>query len=302
MTLFRYLDTIEITPPRDLIAGGFLHPVSTTVLHGPGGAGKGNIAVDSIRKLVSEGHKVLIGDWEQHEQEWASRLSGIPVSSVLYVSPVFDIMQFRNSLAEAIAEHHIDYLIVDSAMRAAPDPLRNQTDAHVARNTFGVLNELHIPSLLIAHTRKAREDSEFHHTPYPYGSVQWYNQSRLVYSAIPQDAEPGYSITEVRCMKSNDRDKPGARRYTKDWLNGQMYVDVLDTVIFNLSRVLRELLQKTGRAMRPAEAAIEIQAEYPKHVDKASRIQVERSLQQMVRNGKIAKVHAGYIFQGPSLI
>lgn len=298
----RFLDTIEITPPRELIAGGFLHPVSTTILHGPGGAGKGNIAVDSIRKLIAEGMRVYIGDWEQHEQEWAARLSGIPTGTVLYDDPVFDILQYRPTLQSVLIEHSVDYVVVDSAARSAPEPLRNQTDAHVARTFFGVLRELHIPALLIAHTRKARDEGEFTHTPYPYGSVQWYNQSRLVYSAIPQEADVGFSITEVRCMKSNDREKPGMRRYTKDWLSGEMFVDVLDTTVFNLSRALRLLLQKTNRAMRPAEAAIEIQAEYPKHVDKASRIQVERALQQMVRNGKIAKVHAGYIFQGPSVI
>src|SRR4051812_118896 len=75
------LGTISTDPPPPMLVGR-LDPEGHTILYGPGGVGKGALTCWWIVRLVTDGHRVLILDWEGHATEWARRIRSLDASAL----------------------------------------------------------------------------------------------------------------------------------------------------------------------------------------------------------------------------
>src|SRR5262245_26422680 len=87
----RLLSEISTAPAPPLICDR-LDPHGHTILYGTGGVGKGVLVTSWIARMVAEGHRVLLVDYENHPEEWARRYAGLRgaqgVEAILHVAPL----------------------------------------------------------------------------------------------------------------------------------------------------------------------------------------------------------------------
>ncbi len=285
---FRSLVDIPLEPKMPMIGGGIIHPdAEVTILYGHGNGGKGLVACATIRTFVAEEKTVLILDFERHSQEWTERLPGID-NSVYYLDPVDDIFTIAKYVDEFIEAYGVNVLIIDSASRCAPDPMRGQTDSHVARRTVARLCAFGIPTLLIAHVPKRKEDVEPVHVPNPIGSVQWTDQARCTWSLIPLPAADGFSRMEVKCFKLNDREQPKSRVYIWDHETQTFEVEIDDGFRrreFNLTREMWNIMEaQKPKLWTAAPLAIELQARFPLYARQCTVKSVEGTLRRRMHD------------------
>ena len=85
----RVMSAVTPLPIEPLLLGRYAPGNDLTLVYGPGGVGKGRLAAQDIAALSRAGHTVLIVDYEDHEQEWITRLieCNADLHRVLRVAP-----------------------------------------------------------------------------------------------------------------------------------------------------------------------------------------------------------------------
>lgn len=224
-----------------------LDPRESTVLFGPGGVGKGSLACSWIARLVADGRRVLILDYESHDGEWARRLGGLgaDLDGILYLAPLKERMGSLwhgiEDIATIIRDGEVDYVVIDSAVAAChgSDVLKPETAALY----MSAVQQLGVPSLTLAHVTK------LHDARYPFGSVFWHNFTRVTWSLM----EKGEDIL-LSCRKVNNYRRPGAQTVEMTW-----YEDTLREVterpagLTLLDRI--EDVLDTGETLTPKDIA-----------------------------------------------
>lgn len=187
----RTLTGVSTDPPPPLYIDR-LDPEGHTVLYGTGGAGKGTLASWWIVRLVREGGRVLIADYENHPTEWARRIAGLggleELDSVIHVAPLTaawggvrgPLWQQASELRELALDMDATYMVVHSLVPACAgtDPLKPEAAALYA----GGLEFIGLPALSLAHVTKTED------LRYPFGSAFWHNLARTTWS-IKRDGE-----------------------------------------------------------------------------------------------------------------
>lgn len=212
------LGEISTGPPAPLLCGR-LDPAGHTIFYGTGGVGKGVYTAHTIARLVGDGHRVMIVDYENHGDEWARRYHGLAgragSDQVLWVAPLTAawaghrgaIWKQVAELRELAAAFGATYIVIDSIVPACggSDPMDPGT---VALYT-GALEYLGIPVLSLAHVTKADD------LRYPFGSIFWHNLARVTWS-LQKDGEQ----LVLTPRKSNNYAKQGRTVVTVTWLDG----------------------------------------------------------------------------------
>jgi len=222
-----------------------LEPIGHTILFGTGGAGKGILATEWLRRLlIRTDARVLIADYEDHAEEWSRRFTGLGGdklrSRVQHVSPLGPgwrgtrgaIWDQADELRALAMEWRATYLVVDSIVTAcgATDPLKPEAAGQYA----AALTRIGLPALSLAHLTKNGQ------TTYPFGSVFWHNLARLTWS-LTFSGQGGALLVN---RKANNY--PGGSRFTVDvtWREG-------------LPRVVSERRTMSRLAERIAEVLID---------------------------------------------
>jgi hypothetical protein len=207
-TFIKKLSQADRTPPPPLILNR-LDPSNASLLFGPGDIGKGTLASYWITGLQRLGHRILLLDYESHEEEWARRIWGLEGDAALadttHVSPSREwggaIWDHTAEIIELVLAEGITFLIVDSAGMACGGLDPSKPDAPLQFGT--ALQQIGLPSLTLAHVTKA------HDARYPYGSVYWHNVPRMSWSLMPKGPD-----RILVCRKANNYEKPAASAVT----------------------------------------------------------------------------------------
>lgn len=183
----RPLADIPADPPPPLLIDR-LHPTGHTVLYGDGDTGKGVLASWWIVQLTRAGHRVLIVDFEDHPDEWSSRIRKLgggldAVPMVHHVSPLSrswtgergPLWKIAGTVRQIAERVEAEYIVVDSIVPACYgyDSLKPEVPGLYAEG----LQVLGLPVLSLAHATKSGEDR------WPFGSVFWHNLARVTWSA-----------------------------------------------------------------------------------------------------------------------
>lgn len=212
--------------PPDQLAEPFLTPEGATIVYGKGGTGKGVFGCWIIRRLVRDGHVVEILDYEGHAREWGSRLRGLGMADdelarVHYrapfasdwIAPTGALSVVADAVREDCERLGVTYLVVDSYSTATSNG-DTMGGEQAAREYFGGLARIGLPSLTIAHVRG--DSGKF--PDRPFGSVFVHNLARETWaverigddspeSLDPDAIEYGPHVValELRSKKSNAR-------------------------------------------------------------------------------------------------
>lgn len=211
---------LDHSPPPPQLAEPFIAPRGVTVLYGKGGVGKGITAAYLIRRLVRDGHVVMILDYEGHPEEWGSRLRGLGLADdelrhVHYREPYGPewtaqkgpLRDVAHLVRDDAATLGVTVLLVDSYTTATStgDTMGGQA---AAQEFFAGTAMVGLPVLVLAHVRG--EAQRFPERP--FGSVFVHNLARVTWaveSLDPDDHDPENPFApqlvrlELRNMKRN---------------------------------------------------------------------------------------------------
>ena len=218
-------DLLYGDPPEPLIPP-FLTPEGATVLYGPGGVGKGLVACWLIKKLVEASHVVLVIDYEGQEREWGSRLRWLGMTNnelrqVHYLAPygpdwterTGPLSQVVDLIERKATDVDATFVVADSYSMATSNGDSMGGEAG-AKEYFGALQRIALPSLTIAHVTGTAE----RFPAKPFGSVAVHNRARetwavekVVERSDPSEAESldfeHVVSLELRNMKQNSRQR-----------------------------------------------------------------------------------------------
>jgi hypothetical protein len=126
-------------------------------------------------ELQKQGVRVGIVDWElsaPDHRDRGERLAGMAPDAI-YIACSRPLVNEADRIARAIHEHHIEYLMLDSAVPACNG---RPEDSEIAAAYFRALRSFGIGTLSIAHTNKSEMADQK-----PFGSVFWFNLSRAIW-------------------------------------------------------------------------------------------------------------------------
>jgi hypothetical protein len=217
-------------PPPPQLVPPFLSPEGVTIIYGPGGVGKGFVALYLTLQLVRRNMLVTLIDFETHPGEWGRRAVAMGFTEpdllmVNYRAP-FDTADWtaaRGSLAQIAdelrgdldnPERHADYLVIDSYTTATStgDSMGGMA---AAQEFFAGISRLGRPALVIAHVAAGQEKFP----PKPFGSVFVHNLARETWAAEQVGADLdlvaiGPMTLELRNRKANGQARQGPQFFT----------------------------------------------------------------------------------------
>jgi hypothetical protein len=194
-------------PPPLLI--GKLTERGHTILYGEGGVGKGTLASNWITELIKDGHHILILDYENHPEEWASRIFGFggdaPSDHITYVSPasqawtqphgaIWQQAENIRLLADAV---QATYIVIDSIVVACGGTDVGSGSTEAPAKYHDALTQIGRPALSLGHVTR---DTNL---KYPFGSVYWHNLARFTWSL---SWAPGHETTILHNRKHSEYD------------------------------------------------------------------------------------------------
>jgi AAA domain-containing protein len=198
-----------------------LDPEEATILYGPGGVGKGTLAVSWAVRLAASGLKVAILDYEDHPHEWSRRvygLTGKASTGILHLSPnrayppepraMPGLAGHPDAIRDELDEAEVDYVIIDSAVMAAPGEPGSPESVQAF---FAALQRLGRPSLTLAHVSKADDPR------YPFGSIFWHNLARITWSLL-RDGD----AVKLQNRKANNYEWLGAYTVAATYRDGML--------------------------------------------------------------------------------
>jgi hypothetical protein len=195
-----------------------LSPDGHTIIFGPGDSGKGLLASKWIVQHVQEHGRVLILDFEDHEEEWARRIFGLGGAAMLGTdadAPIFHVPPLRygqtrwEDLYAAAQEHRSTLIAVDSVAYAIPgtDP----SEAKAATAYSALIQPFGLPVLSLAHMNRQGDER------YPFGSVFWHAGARITWGLKPEaDGE----TSRLTNRKHNNYPWQGAYIMSSEWYDG----------------------------------------------------------------------------------
>jgi hypothetical protein len=227
--------------------------------------GKGRFASQEIAELTRAGERVLVVDYEDHEQEWRGRVGqcGGDLERVFLVAPFSTlwkaggktILDHADLLAGLCRELDVTFAVVDSAMMAVPgidvgDPAAPQQWAIS-------LQKIGLPSLTLAHVTKNDADPA-----YPFGSVYWHNLARITWSISMKEDQ-----LRLHARKHNNYARPASLLLTEIatdpatvTIGGGPFWS-LSTFSESLAERIVSLLKEQGTAMSTSEITSELSAD-----------------------------------------
>lgn len=255
-------------------------------MHGLPGVGKGEAACWALGRLLHEGHRPLIIDWEHRQREWSMRLAaiGVDVDYVDFEAVHVKDRQIAQTLIDLVDGY--DVVVWDSASASRPPAKANDTgQEEAARATIRVIRQFGIPVLLIAHENKANTRGSVRTA---YGSVAWMAEARLAWHA---DRKPGSVVLKLVCTKSNDVEPiPMSFRF----VNGRLERSIEPTITEReqekaetLSTRIVDILRKRGRSLSMAEIRDAWVQDYDESVPARLRVRVSEMVGSvLVRMGE----------------
>jgi hypothetical protein len=271
--------------PPDQLADPFLTAEGPTVIYARGGTGKGLMACLLIKRIVAAGYLVMVVDYEGHEREWGSRLRGLGLTEdelahVHYrapfapdwTAPTGSLATSADAIREDAERLGVTYLVVDSYSVATSNG-DTMGGEQAAREYFGALARIGLPSLTIAHVRG--DSGRFPERP--FGSVFVHNLARETWAVERVgDGEPesdpdliqiGPHVValELRNKKSNARPICPAQFVTFSFFGdgtievatggpadrsvADLAADVLAEKPLPLAKIAAAIKEDTGRAV-----------------------------------------------------
>jgi hypothetical protein len=226
----RTLGDLPTGPPRPQLVPPFLTPEGVTIIYGPGGVGKGFVALHLTLQLVRRNMRVTLVDFETHPGEWGRRAVAMGFTDadllmVNYRAPfdTTDWMAPRGSLAQIAdvlrpdldnPERRADYLVIDSYTTATStgDAMGGMA---AAQEFFAGISKLGRPVLVIAHVAAGQEKFP----PKPFGSIFVHNLARETWAAEQMGSDPdvaamGPMAIELRNRKANGQARQGPQFFT----------------------------------------------------------------------------------------
>jgi hypothetical protein len=203
------------------LVGPYLTPEGVTILYGPGGTGKGFVALHLARELMRV-HNMRVGilDFENHPYEWGRRGPAMGYtetdSTMRYWTPnggdywadePGPLVRVAKRIRELLDSERVDYIIVDSftAATSGAEGMGGQADA---LDLFEGLKVLNRPTLVIAHVASVGPKWPAK----PFGSVHVRNQARSLWAAdrpggrrVGDDADDGSIALELHNTKESGR-------------------------------------------------------------------------------------------------
>ncbi len=198
--------------PKEWLLEPFIMEGSINTLFGLGGSGKTLLAMYFASLLVSgkkldgkdgkQGNVMLI-DYENDDKDWrdsvlklfgggpAIDLEELDKRFVYWNTEQIPLAEQVNKIKQDIRENDIKLVIVDSASRASGD---STSDEAAALRLVGALKLIGVTVLLIAHERKNNGEDT------PIGSVQYHNQSRVVWRLKTERDDSSDSILHIACQ------------------------------------------------------------------------------------------------------
>jgi len=171
------LAELSTDPPPPMLIDR-LDPEGHTILFGTGGVGKGALTCEWLRKLVAEGQRPYIIDYEDHPQEWSRRLEGIggdrSAVDIAYGlrKPLTDMC---DTFAEQIEAEGHTVAVIDSVSAATMADTSKEETASAYAKAVAVLG---VPVVSLAHVTKGKDERHV----YPFGSVHWHTRARVTWS------------------------------------------------------------------------------------------------------------------------
>lgn len=200
------LQTVEI-PDADLsvdIDGWSILSEHPTILFGDGESAKSMLALWVAGKLVQEGRRVLVLDWELSAVDHRRRLellfpkSNLP--EIFYLQCSAPLTELVEQVQKFCEEEMIDFLILDSIAFACG----GQAETSEAATTFfAALRDIGVAgSLGIAHQTKISKKADRGREK-PFGSVFWHNGARATWLIRAVERDDHHINAIVSCRKSN---------------------------------------------------------------------------------------------------
>lgn len=218
----RPLSVIPRCAPDPLLLG-WLDPAGHTIVYGDGSTGKGVKAADLIRRLVGEGHHVLILDYENHPDEWSRRVHALQGSTevVEHVTHVSPTSAEWTAPRGGIWEHQAEvkavarivgatYMVVDSLAIACggADVLKPEAATQYA----AALSYIGLPTLSLGHVTKEGDQR------YTFGSIYFHNLCRVSWSATKVGGDEGHNVL-FTWRKGNNYRTQGRRLVSIEWVD-----------------------------------------------------------------------------------
>lgn len=190
------IDLRQVQKPSDdsvyNVLGLVLPKNHATILFEDGGCGKSMIGLFIAGKLIEQGCRVLLADWELGAEDHRDRLErlfpdGMP--RVLYARCERPLVHEADRLRRIVRENSVDYVLYDSIAFASDGPPES---AEVAGRYLRAVRSIGAGSLHIAHTSKSIDADKK-----PFGSVFWHNGARMTWFAKLAEETSGSDILRV---------------------------------------------------------------------------------------------------------
>jgi hypothetical protein len=165
------------------------HPA---IIFGDGGAAKSYTGLYLAGRLVEQGFKLSLFDWElagEDHRDRLERLFGKLMPRILYARCERPLVYESDRLRRIVRDEKIDYAIYDSVAFACDGP---PEAAEVASRYFRAVRQIGVGSLNIEHVSKA-DDSDGK----PFGSTFWHNGARSTWYVKLTDASPDGKTLDV---------------------------------------------------------------------------------------------------------
>ncbi len=200
----------EAPPAESYLVQPLLHIGATSVLYGPGGAGKGYLACGLAVALglgvpfcgmATVSTRVLYLDWEDTLDEFKRRVRaiadglGVQPAKLLYRECRQPFSTMAEDLASYIAAEGVGLVIVDSAEAAMGDSGERTTAAGRANRLFNELRYLDTTALVLDHvTGEGLKGKEL--AGRPFDSVFKSNRARATWE-VKKDQSTGAKMWQV---------------------------------------------------------------------------------------------------------
>ncbi len=249
-------------PDRSWRLWPFVEQSEASILFGNGGCGKTAFALlqsvsiasglDLAGLIASQGTVMLI-DYESDQDVIERRLRrlcrglGIAYQTILYYRGSAALAKDLPSIQANVRNHHIDHVVIDSAMLAVGGSLEN-TEA--VGQYFAALRTLGTSSTTIAHVAKNALSGKTS----PFGSAFWTNLSRSVWEVIGEQDEGSNILSQgIRHFKVNEDGKQPRRGF--EWTFGEDAISVKNMSINDMSGLdsLKSSMAKVATAIEAME-------------------------------------------------
>ena len=263
----------SISEATQYILHPFLIHQQSNLLYGDGGLGKSWFAL-YLGALVASGKRhggltpepgnVMYVDYEVDKQDMENRFIalcnglGIEPPDFFYRKQEVSMTQDQPRMAQLVAEHNIQFMIIDSAaMACGGEP----EAADVATRYWNALRTLGCTTLTIAHVSKTEASEKG--TSTPYGSVFWRNYARNAWEikrgTIFKRLEKQFGLVQTK-LNSGAGDDPRNFLFTFDDGTLATKVTVQESIVEN-----NDSLMATSTTWKRIEKYIRDQREVAKN-------------------------------------